>query len=51
MEEALPSLLAAAVASHELFTSFLDAGFTEQQSLYLVGVILATNAQQKGLDT
>lgn len=29
-------LQAAAISMFELFSSFIDAGFTEQQSLYLV---------------
>lgn len=31
------ALLDAAISMHEMFTSFVAAGFTEQQALYLVG--------------
>jgi hypothetical protein len=33
-------LLDAAVSFHEMFLNFVEAGFTEQQALYLVAQIL-----------
>ena len=36
----------AAVQTHELFKTYLDAGFTEQQALYLVGQMIRGAAQQ-----
>jgi hypothetical protein len=35
-------LTEAAVTLHEFFKSFIDAGFTEQQALYLLGQMLTT---------
>ncbi len=32
----------AAAQSHELFTSYLNAGFSESQALYLVGQIITS---------
>lgn len=36
-------LLAAAAAAHEMFRSYVEAGFTEQQALYLVGQLLTAS--------
>lgn len=33
----------AASAAHELFTSYVDAGFTSGQAIYLVGQILTAS--------
>lgn len=32
-----PDLATAAIAMHEMYTSLVNAGFTEQQALWLVG--------------
>lgn len=39
-EDPITSLAEAAVSLHELFQAYVDAGFTEQQALYLVGRII-----------
>jgi hypothetical protein len=40
------SLLAeGATATHELFLSYVQAGFTEAQALYLVGQMLAASVR------
>lgn len=38
------SMADGAVGIHELFLSFVKAGFTEHQALYLVGQVLAGQA-------
>jgi hypothetical protein len=43
-------MLIAGVAMHESFRSMVEAGFTEQQALYLMGVMLATAQTQKNED-
>jgi hypothetical protein len=40
------NLTTAAIAMHEIFTSLLSAGFTEQQALYLTAQ-LTTGGQRK----
>ncbi len=35
-----------AVSLHECFLSYIAAGFTETQAMYLVGVVLATALNQ-----
>ena len=42
----LHPLLANAVQLHELMTSYVEAGFTAEQAVYLTGVILATMLRQ-----
>jgi len=37
------TLVVAAAATHEMFRSYVEAGFTEQQALYLVGQMLTAN--------
>ena len=36
----------AATAMHELWKTFVDAGFTEAQALYLVGVVHTANVHK-----
>jgi len=36
------SLAETAIAVHELFTSFVDAGFTEEQAMYLVAEVVVS---------
>ena len=38
-------LLAAAVMAHELFRSYVEAGFTESQALYLIGQVLTASVR------
>lgn len=40
-------LVEAAVATHELFESYVEAGFTENQALTLIIGMMSTAAQQK----
>lgn len=47
-QDPLTGLAQAAAAIHEMFTAYVDAGFTEQQALYLVGRIVAAQVQQGG---
>lgn len=42
-DDPITQLAAAAVGMHELFISFVAAGFTEQQALYLVGQALTAS--------
>ncbi|MCX5209802.1 hypothetical protein OG689_10950 [Kitasatospora sp. NBC_00240] len=44
LENPLNQLAQAAVAAHELYLAYLNAGFTEQQALYLTGRILTRGA-------
>lgn len=39
-------LASAAAQMHELFRTYQSAGFTAEQSLYLVGVMLAASMRQ-----
>lgn len=39
--EPMTELLESAVSLHELYLSYVEAGFTEQQALYLIGQVLA----------
>ena len=49
MESPLSEMAASAVATHEMFESFVSAGFTRTEALYLVGQILAAAmGNQKG---
>jgi hypothetical protein len=38
-------LAAGAAQAHELFTAWVDAGFTDRQALYLLGHVMAAAAQ------
>jgi hypothetical protein len=38
----LQGMVEAAVSMHAIFESYVAAGFTQQQAVYLVGVMLAT---------
>lgn len=40
-DDPITQLAEAAVATHELFVSYVGAGFTENQALYLVGQTIA----------
>lgn len=42
------SLRETAVAMHELFMSYLAAGFTEQQALYLIGQMMVRSNTPEG---
>jgi hypothetical protein len=37
-------LAAGAAQAHELFTAWVDAGFTDRQALYLLGQVMAASA-------
>lgn len=39
-ENPFSQLAQAAMSLHELFTSYLDAGFSERQALYLVACLM-----------
>jgi len=41
-EQPALTLAETAIALHELFTSFVDAGFTEEQALYLVAEVMVS---------
>lgn len=41
----ITELAQAAMQLHELFTAYVEAGFTEQQALYLVGKIMTAGVQ------
>lgn len=43
VQDPLSSLMAAATATHELFRTYIEAGFTEAQALYLVGQMVTAN--------
>ncbi len=47
MDEQMPAmtLAEAAIGLHELYLSFINAGFTTDQAMYLVGEIVAVQAQ------
>jgi hypothetical protein len=38
-------LAAGAAQAHELFTAWVDAGFTDRQALYLLGQVMAAAAR------
>jgi hypothetical protein len=40
------ALMASATTLHEIHVSYVEAGFTEAQSVYLVGVMLAVHVQR-----
>lgn len=40
MDEPLTPMVEASAGVHELFTSLVEGGFTEQQALYIIGVCL-----------
>lgn len=42
------NLTAAAIAMHEIFTSLLEAGFTEQQALYLTAQMTMGGRRKDG---
>jgi hypothetical protein len=44
-EDPITQLAEGAVATHELFLSYVRAGFTEQQALYLVGQMIVAAAR------
>lgn len=44
-DDPITQLTAAAVSLHELHTSFIQAGFNENQALYLVGQALAASTR------
>lgn len=46
----LTELAKGAAQVHELFSSYVDAGFSENQALYLVGKMLAASIQPPGTD-
>lgn len=39
-DDPLTVLMEGAAQTHELFRAYVDAGFTEQQALYLVGQMM-----------
>ena len=41
----MTELAQAAASLHELFVSYVEAGFTEQQALYLVSKIMTAGVQ------
>jgi hypothetical protein len=43
-DDPLTELGQAAVQLHELFCSYVAAGFTEQQALYLIGKLISGSA-------
>jgi hypothetical protein len=42
-ENPLSELMVGAAMMHELYRTYVEAGFTEQQALYLVGQLLTAN--------
>jgi len=43
IQDPLSVLAMAATATHEMFASYVQAGFTEQQALYLTAQVLTAN--------
>jgi hypothetical protein len=43
----MTELAQAAAQLHELFTAYVDAGFTEQQALYLIGKLITASQQSE----
>jgi hypothetical protein len=41
-------LAAAATQTHEMFVSYMNAGFTEPQALYLVGQMITASMRSGG---
>lgn len=50
MPEPMTQMAEAAAQLHEMFTAYTEAGFTEQQALYLVGQHIRAISQQPGTD-
>lgn len=47
-EDPITELAAAAAQMHELFSAYVDAGFTEQQALYLLGRLITAGMRTPG---
>lgn len=45
MEEPFGEVTADAIRLHEVFASFIEAGFTREESLYLIGQMLHGTSQ------
>lgn len=45
MPEGLPTMAIAAVALHEIYTAYVEAGFTESQAMQLVCAIMEANVR------
>lgn len=43
IQDPLSALAMAAIATHEMFRCYVEAGFTEQQALYLTAQVLTAN--------
>lgn len=43
VQSPLSELMVAAATMHEFYRTYVEAGFTEQQALYLVGQMLTAN--------
>lgn len=43
IQDPLSALAMAATAAHEMFRCYVEAGFTEQQALYLTAQVLTAN--------
>lgn len=43
IQNPLSELMVAAAMMHEFFRTYVEAGFSEQQALYLVGQMLTAN--------
>lgn len=43
VQNPLTDLMAGAAMMHELFRTYVEAGFTESQALYLIGQMLTAN--------
>lgn len=48
MVSAPSTILEAAMTLHEFFTSFISAGFTERQALYLVAMMIHSSTLDSG---
>ena len=44
----LTLLRQAAVQMHEMFKTYVEAGFTDHQALYLVGQMIQSHRQEEG---
>jgi hypothetical protein len=47
-EDPITELAAAAAQMHELFRSYVEAGFTENQALYLLGQLISGSVRPPG---
>lgn len=45
-DDPISTAVAGAIQLHELFRSYVDAGFNEAQALYIVGIILRENLRK-----